>query len=256
MVPGPITSWQIEEEKVKVVTDFLFLGSKTTVGGDCSHETRRWLLIGRKTLTKLDSVLKSSAFQRHCSADKGLCSQGYGLSSGHIHLWELGHKEGRMPKNWCLWMVVLEKTPEGLLDSKEIKPVNLKGNQTWILSGRTNAKAEVTVFWSYDMNNQLIGKVPDAGKDWGQKEKRASEEKMAGWHHQWNGHELGQTLGDGEGQGSLACCSPWGCKELDMTEWLNKNNKLWWINFIIIIMNQSILEMIWIIIILVKQWLP
>ena len=162
-----------------------------------------------------------------------------------------------MPKNLCLWTVVLEKTPEGLLDTKEIKPVNLKGNQTWILAGRTDAKAEVTVFWSYDMNNQLIGKVPDAGKDWVQKEKRTSEDKMAGWHHQWNGHEFGQTLGDGEGQEGLACCSPWGCKQLDMTGLLNKNNnKLWWITFIIIIMNQSILEMLWIIIILGKQWLP
>ena len=121
---------------------------------------------------------------------------------------------------------------------------------------RTDVKAEVTAFWSYDTNNQLIGKVRNAGKDWGQKEKRASEDKMAGWHHGWNGHELGQTLGDGEGQEGLVCCSPWGCKELDMTGWLNKNNKLWWITFIIIIMNQSILEMILIIIILGKQWLP
>ena len=177
MVSGPITSWQMEEEKVKVVTDFLFLGSKITVDGDCSLEITQWLLLGRKTLTNLDSVLKSSAFQRHCSADKGLCSQGYGLPSGHVQLWELGHKEGRTPKNWCLWTVVLEKTPEGPLVNKEIKPVNLKGNQTWILAGRTDAKAEVTVFWSYDRNNQLIGKIPDAGKDWGQKEKRASEDK-------------------------------------------------------------------------------
>ena len=181
---------------------------------------------------------------------------GNGLPSGHVQLWELDHKEGRTPKNWCLWTVVL-KTPEDPLDSKEIKPVNLKGNQTWILVWRTDAKAEVTVFWSYDTNNQLIGKVPDAGKDWVQKEKRTSEDKMAGWHHWWNGHELGQTLGDGEGQEGLACYSPWGCKELDMTGLLNKNNnKLWWITFIIIIMNQSILEMIWIIIILEKQWLP
>ena len=135
MVSGPITSWQIEKKKVKVVTDFLFLGSKITVDGDCSHEIRRWLLLGRKTLTNLDSVLKSSAFQRHCSADKGLCSQGYGLPSGHMQLWELGHKEGRTSKNWCLSSVVLEKTPEGPLDSKEIKPVNINGNQTWILAG-------------------------------------------------------------------------------------------------------------------------
>ena len=153
--------------------------------------------------------------------------------------------------------MVLEKTPESPpLDSKKIKPVNLKGNQLWILVGMTDAEAETPVFWSSNANSWLIRKVPDAGKNWGQKEKRVSEDETAGRHQWGNEHELGQTLGDGEGQGGLACCSPWGYKELDMTEWLNKNNKLWWINFIIIIMNQSILEMIWIIIILVKQWLP
>ena len=140
-------------------------------------------------------------------------SQGYGLPSGHVWLWELDHKEGRMPKNWCLQTVVLEKTPESPLDSKEIKAVNLKGNQPWKLIGRTDADAEALVFWSSDVNRWVVGKVPDAGKDWGQKEKRASEEEKAGWHHQWNEHELGQTLTDGEGQGGLGCCSPWGCRE-------------------------------------------
>ena len=81
--------------------------------------------------------------KRHCSADKGLCSQGYGLPSGHVQLWELGHKKGRMPKNWCLWTVVLEKTPKGPLDSKGIKPLNIKGNQTWILAGTKEPLGEV-----------------------------------------------------------------------------------------------------------------
>ena len=103
-------------------------------------------------------------------------SQGSGLPSGHVQLRELGHKEGRAPKNWCLWTVVLEKTPESLLDSKEIKPVNLKGNQPWILIGRTDTEAQNPVFWSSDVNRWLIGKVPDAGKDYGQK-KRA----IKGW---------------------------------------------------------------------------
>ena len=115
-----------------------------------------------------------------------------------------------MPKNWCLWTVVLEKTPESPLDSKEIKPVNLKQDQPWIFTGRTDAEAEAPVFWSSDMNRGLIIKVPDAGKNWGQKEKRVSEDEMAGWHHRLNERKLGQTLGDGEGQGGLACCSPWG----------------------------------------------
>ena len=114
-------------------------------------------------------------------ADKGPNSQGYGLPRGHVWLWELDRKEGRMPKNWCFWTVVLEKTPESPLDRKEIKPVNLKGNQPWILIGR--AEAEAPVFWSSDMNSRLIGKVPDAGRDWGQEEKRVLEDEMGRWHH-------------------------------------------------------------------------
>ena len=114
----------------------------------------------------------------------------------------------------------------GPLDNK-IKPVNPKGNQPWVLIGRTDAGAEAPVFWSPDANSWLTGKVPDPGKDWWQKKKRASEDEMAGWHHWCNGHELGQTLGNGEGQGDLACCSPWGSKESDTTGQLNNNNKSW-----------------------------
>ena len=147
--------------------------------------------------------------QRHYSANKGPYSQVYGLLSGHIQLWELDCKEGRMPKNWCHRTEVLEKTPESPLDSK-IKSVYLKGNQLWRFTGRTDAEAPV--FWSPDVIRLLIGKMPDAGKDLGQKEKRASEDEMAGWHHWCNGHELGQILGDGEGQRGLACCSPWDCR--------------------------------------------
>ena len=120
--------------------------------------------------------------------------------------------------------MVLEKTPESPLNSKEIKTVNLKGNQHWMLTGRMDAEVETPVFWSSDGNRWLIGKVRDAGKDWEQEEKRTSEGEMAGWHHWCNEHKLGQTLGDGERQGGLACCSPWDCKESDMTGWLNNNN--------------------------------
>ena len=123
-----------------------------------------------------------------------------------------------MSKNWCFWTVVLEKTHESPLDSKKIKPVNLKGDQPYIFTGRTDAEAPV--FWSSDVHRRLI----DAGKDWGQKEKRASEDETAGQHHWCNEHELGQILWDGEGQGGLVCCSPWGHKELDMNGWLNNNN--------------------------------
>ena len=115
--------------------------------------------------------------QRCYSANKGLYSQGYGLPSGQGWLWELDCQEGRVPRNWCLITMVLEKTPKRPLDSKEIKPVNLKGEQPWILTGRTDAKAEAPVFWSPDMNLWLTRKVPDVGKDWGQKEKKTKKMK-------------------------------------------------------------------------------
>ena len=123
-------------EKVEVLTSFLFLGSKITADGDCSHEVRRRLLLGRKAMTNLDSVLKN----RRYSADKGPYSQGYGVLSSHVWLWELDHKEGRTPKNWCLQAVVLEKTPESPLNSKEVKPVNLK-NWCW------NWNSSILVTW-------------------------------------------------------------------------------------------------------------
>ena len=130
------------------------------------------------------------------------------LSSGHVQSWDLDHKEGMASKNWYLRNVVLEKTPESSLESKEIKSVNLKGNQPLILTGKIDAEAETLVFWSPDANIRLIGKVPAAGKDWGQNEKRASKDEMAGWHHRCIGNALRQTLGDSEGQGTLACYSP------------------------------------------------
>ena len=142
-------------------------------------------------------------------------------------MWESDHKEIWALKNWCLGIVVLEKTLESPVECKEIKPVNPKGNQSWIFIGRTDAEAEAPVFWSSYVNSWLIGKVPDAGKDWGKKEKRASEDEMAGWHHQCNEHELGQTLGDDDGQGDLECWSPRGHKKSDMTGWLKNNINRW-----------------------------
>ena len=127
-------------------------------------------------------------------------------------MWEQDHKEGRVLKNWCFWTVVLEKTLECPLDCKEIKPINLKGNQPRILIGRTDAEAEGPMLWLPYANSQLIWEDPDALKDWRQEEKTATENKMVGWHHKFNGHELRQSLGDGEGQGSLECCSPWSCR--------------------------------------------
>ena len=122
-------------------------------------------------------------------------------------------------ENWCLRTVVLEKTLQSPLDSKEIKSVNPKGNEPWILLGRTDAEAPI--LWPLAVKSWLVGKDPDDGKDWRREEKGMAEDEMVGWHHWFNGHEFEQTPGDNEGQMSLACCSLWGHKESDMTEWLN-----------------------------------
>ena len=155
--------------------------------------------------------------QRHHFADKDPSIQSYGFSSSHVWMWLLDHKEGWAPKNWSFQTVVLEKTLESPLESKEIQPVNPRGNQPWIFIGRTDAEAETPILWPPNVNNWLIWKDPDAGKDWGQDEKGMTEDEMVGWHHRLNGHEFEETQGDSEGQGSLTCCSPWGHKESDTT---------------------------------------
>ena len=119
--------------------------------------------------------------------------------------------------------MVLEKTLESPLDSNEIKPVNPKRSQSWIFIGRTDVEAETPILWPSDVKNWLLGKYPDAGKDWRQEEKGMTEDEMVGWQHQLNGHEFEQASGVGDGQGGLACCSPWGHKDSDVTEWLNWN---------------------------------
>ena len=138
------------------------------------------------------------------------------------------------PKKWCFWTVVLEKTLESPLDCKEIKPINPKRNQSWIFIGRTDAEVEIPILWPTAVKNWLIGKDPDAGKDWRQEEKGTTEDEMVGWHHWLNRHEFEQAPGVGDGQGSLACCSPYGGKELDTTEQLNwvcsPSCKLKWVN--------------------------
>ena len=208
----------MEEENVEAVADFIVLGSQITADGDCSHEIKRLLLFGRKVMTNLARLLKK---QRHHFANKGPYNQSYDFSSSHVRMWELDHRQGWALKNWCFQILVLVKTLESPLDSKEIKPVNPKGNQRWIFIGRTDAEAETPILWPPDAKNWLIGKDPDVGKDWRQEEKGMTDNKMVGWHYQLDGHKFEQALGVGDGQGSLACCSPWGHKELDTTEWLN-----------------------------------
>ena len=144
--------------------------------------------------------------------------QGYGFSSRHVWMWELDHKEGWASKNWCFWIVVSEKALESPLDCKEIMPVNPKWNQPWIFIGRTDGEAEASILWPPDVKSWLIGKDPEAEKDWRREEKGMTEDEMVGWHHWLNGHGFGQTLGDSERQGSLVCCGPRGWKELDLGE--------------------------------------
>ena len=132
---------------------------------------------------------------------------------------ELDYKESWVPKNWCFWTVVLEKTLESPLDCRVIQPVHPKGNQSWIFIGRTNVEAETPILWPPDAKNWLIWKDPDAGKDWGQEEKGTTEDGMVGWHHLFDGHGFGWTPGVGDGQGDLACCVPWGPKCRTWLSW-------------------------------------
>jgi len=166
------------------VTDFIFLVSKITADGDCSCEIKRRLLLGRKLMTNLDSILKS----RDMIAKKGPFSQGYGFSSSHVWMWVLDYKENWALKNWCFWTVVLEKTLESPLDCKEIQPLHPKGNHSWTVTGRTDAETETPIHWPCDAKNWLIWKYSDAGKDWRREEKGTTEDKMVGWHHQLNEH--------------------------------------------------------------------
>ena len=174
MASGPITSWQIEGETVKAVTDYIFLGSKITADGDCSHEVKT-LAPWEKSYEKPGQPIKK---QRHHFSNKDPNSQSCAFSSSHVQIWELDHKEGWVPMNWCFWSVVLVKTIESPLDCKEIKPVDPKGNQPWIFIGRTGAEARAPILCPASAKNQLVGKDPDAGKDCRQKEMQATEDKI------------------------------------------------------------------------------
>ena len=163
--------------------------------------------------------------QRHYFTNKGPSSQSYGFSSSHVWTWELDYKESWALINWYFWTVLLEKTLESPLDSREIKPVNPKVNQSWIFIGRTDAEAETPILWPPNVKKWLIGKDPDAGKDWRQEKKGSTEDEMVGWHHRLNGHGFGWTPGVGDGQEGQACWGSWGCRvrhdwatELNWTE--------------------------------------
>ena len=159
-VSGPITWWQIDGETMETLTDFIFLGSRITVDDDCSHEMKKHFFLGRKAMTNLDSILKSRDITLPTKVHlvKAMCSH------SHVWMWELNYKESWVLKNCCFWTAVLEKTLESPLDCKEVKPVNPKGNQSWIFIGRTDAEAEAPILWPSHAKNWLIRKDPDAGK--------------------------------------------------------------------------------------------
>ena len=162
-----------------------FLGTKITADGDCSHEIKRCLLLGRNTMTNLDSILQSRDITLLTKVCRAI------FSSSHVLMWELYHKEGWGLKNWCFWTVVLEKTLESPLDCKEIQPVHPKGNQSWVFIGRTDVEAATPISWPPDAKSWLIWKDPGVGKDWRQEEKGMTEDEMVRWHHQLNGYEFG-----------------------------------------------------------------
>ena len=179
MASGPITSWQIHGETMETVSDFIFLGSKITADGDCSRVIKRCLLLGRKVMTNLDSLLKSRDITLPTNVHLVKV-----MVFPVIHvswMWDLDCEESWVPKNWCFWTVVLEKTLEGPLDCMEAQPVHPKGNQGWIFIGRTDA--ETPILWPPDVKNWLICKNPDAGNDWGWEEKGTTEDEMVEWHH-------------------------------------------------------------------------
>ena len=168
MVSGPISSWQIDGATVETVADFIFSGSKITADGDCSHEIKRCLLLGRKVMTNLNSTLKSRDITLSTKVN---LVKAMVFFSSHVWMWELDYKESWVAKNWCYWTVVLEKTLESPLDYKEIQPVHPKGDQSWVFIGRTDVEAEAPTLWPPDVKSWITGKDPDAGRYWRQEEK-------------------------------------------------------------------------------------
>ena len=209
----------------------IFFAAKDGEAITAVMKLKECLLLGRKADKPRQHIKK----QRHYFVDKGPSSQGYGFSSSHVWMWELDHKGSWVLKNRCFLTVVLKKTLESPLDCREIKSVNPKGNQSWIFIRRTDAEDEAPILWPPDPKNWLTRKHPDAEKDWRQEEKGTTEDETVGWHHQLYGHEFEQAPEFGDGQGSLACCSPWGCKEEDTTEWLN------WTDFFALITEEGFL---------------
>ena len=210
MASGLRTSLQIDEETMGTVTDFIFLDSRITADGDCSHEIKSHLLLGRKSMTNLDSILKSITLPTKVQTVKAMVFPGvnYGCQS-----WTKKKAECR---KWMLWNCGVGEDP---WESLGMQGVNPKGNQSWLFIGRPDTEAPI--LWPPNVKKWLNGKDSDAGKDWRQEEKGTTEDETVGWHHWHDGHEFEQALGVGDGQGSLVSCSLWDRDESDMTEQLN-----------------------------------
>ena len=204
-------------QMMETLTNFIFMGSKITADGDYSHEIKRCSLFGRKTMTNLDNELKSRDIilptKVHLVKAMVFPVDMYGCES-----WTIKNAEGRRIDAFELWCWRRLLSP---LDCKEIKPVHSEGDQPWDFFRGNDAKPETPVLWPPHEKSWLTGKDSDAGRDWGQEEKGTTEDEMAGWHHWLDGRESEWTPGVGDGQGGLACCDSWGCKESDTTEQMN-----------------------------------
>ena len=196
-----------------------FGGSRITADGDCSHEIKRRLLLGRKAMTNLDSILKRREITL---PTKVHLVKAMVFPVVTYWCWELDCKESWGWKNWCFWTMVLEKMLESPLDCKEIQPVHLKGNLSWVFIGETDAEAETPILWPSNAKNWLSGKDPDTGKDWRHEEKGTTEDEMVGWHHQLNGHEFEQTCGVGDGQGRAHQVSK---SQTQLSDWIELKTK-------------------------------
>ena len=189
MASGPITSWQIDGETVETVADLIFLGSKITADGDCSHEIKIHLLLGRKVMTNLDSILKSRDITLPTKVHL-VMAMVFPVVMYGCECWTIKKAEHWRIDTFELWCW-RRKTLESPLDCKEIQPVHHKGDQSWVFIGRSDVEAETPILWPPDVKSWLLWKDPEAGREWGLEENGATEDKMAGWHHQFNGHGFG-----------------------------------------------------------------
>ena len=214
MASGPITSWQIDGETVETVSDFIFGSSKITADGDFSHEIKRLLLLGRKVMTNLDSILKSRDITLPTKVHL-VKAMVFPVVMNGCENWTVKKAECQRTDTFelCCWRRLL-RVPWTARRSNQ----SIWRRSAWDFFGGNDAEVETPVLWPPHVKSWLIGKDSDAWRDWGQEEKGTTENKMAGWHHWLNGRESEWTPGVGDGQGGLACCDSWGRKESDMTE--------------------------------------